>query len=447
MFEIHLPSFIIPQIARFYSSRKRMRRAKKAFDKGLESFHALNLKKSLQYYNLAIMLDEFNNVNYYLERAYLKTCLKKDKEAFEDLEYAKSITGNSVECQLSESEMYINIGLPKKAIAILSKTIQDYPSDSDAFNAIGYAHILLEEYSIAFNYLEKAIELDPFNNYAWENKGFVLLKRDNNIAEAYKCIEKSKSINPNNPYVYKNEALILRAEGKLGRAVDSLFKAADLGFRALYGDEVERLIEDIQMELMNQAGPPSSPDSSDTRQSQRTENTFGSNNYTRYKSEVWAATQINMAYELGNNHQNEEAVRLLLEVLDVYPELPVVLNNIGFEYIVIGNTEEAIPYLEKCIEHAPDFAFAWNNLGYACFQLGAVEKAKACLKTSEEIQPDNSYLYRNKGLILHYEKKYSEALAAFLKAKKLGYNNDYGDDIDPYIKDLYKILSDTKRSD
>jgi len=56
-----------------------------------------------------------------------------------------------------------------EAIAANESLLESFPNDVDIYNRLGRAYMELGEYSLAKQYYEKALELDPYNNIARKN--------------------------------------------------------------------------------------------------------------------------------------------------------------------------------------------------------------------------------------------------------------------------------------
>ncbi len=82
----------------------------------------------------------------------------------------------------------------------------------------------------------------------------------------------------------------------------------------------------------------------------------------------------------------------------------VMENNLGFEYIEVGNYEEALPHIEKSTFLAPYWWLNWNNLGVIYRHFGDTQKAEQAFKKSAE-NTNNFYLpYQNLAeLYLHFK--------------------------------------------
>jgi Tfp pilus assembly protein PilF len=66
-----------------------------------------------------------------------------------------------------------------------------------------------------------------------------------NLTEAKIDIEKSLELDGKNSYAYKNLALYYIEMKNTTKALTSLNKAKDLGFKELYGNEVDELLHQI----------------------------------------------------------------------------------------------------------------------------------------------------------------------------------------------------------
>jgi len=72
------------------------------------------------------------------------------------------------------SKQAINLAMEgrwREAIAANKNLIESFPSDVDAHNRLGRAHMELGEYSLAKEAYQKAVEIDPYNIIAQKNLG------------------------------------------------------------------------------------------------------------------------------------------------------------------------------------------------------------------------------------------------------------------------------------
>ena len=129
-------------------------------------------------------------------------------------------------------------------IATYTDLLRLHPTDSHAWNNRGYQRNLAGEYAGAIADFDKAIALTPAAAYPHNNRGFAWLQLGN-LQAALADIEYSITLDPQNSYSYKNKALYCIATGDMAQAKENLQKAAALGFKEMYGDEVDELLKKL----------------------------------------------------------------------------------------------------------------------------------------------------------------------------------------------------------
>ena len=110
-------------------------------------------------------------------------------------------------------------------------------------------------------------------------------------------------------------------------------------------------------------------------------------------------------------------------------------NNIGF-FIKFEQKdyEGAIEYFNKAIQLQPNSSNAYNNRGYAKLQLNDLKGARADIDKAMQIEPENPYIYKYLGLYTIAENKSKQACQYFEKADKLGYTEQYDNEVVDLIK-------------
>ncbi|MFH1316468.1 MAG: tetratricopeptide repeat protein [Candidatus Woesearchaeota archaeon] len=94
-------------------------------------------------------------------------------------------------------------------------------------------------------------------------------------------------------------------------------------------------------------------------------------------------------------------------------------DNLGIEYLDMGNHADAIDYFLIAIDHNPLNHIAYANLGRAYAEIGEFDKAKSSLIKSIEIHPDIYNAYNNLGIVYDMEGNFSLAIDSFEKAISL----------------------------
>src|SRR5262249_52215161 len=64
------------------------------------------------------------------------------------------------------------------------------------------------------------------------------------------------------------------------------------------------------------------------------------------------------------------------KALDLQPEYPEVLNNLGLILLAQGQTDDAVRHFRQAVSLRPGYAMAWNNLGSALRSKGAKASAR-----------------------------------------------------------------------
>lgn len=169
--------------------------------------------------------------------------LKRDFEgACRDYKMALEIDSTNVQMLANMGGVLGDMGRDKEAIMYLEKALRLSPNTISAIGNLGLRYTSAGDYKKAIEKFNKIIELAPDNALAYNNMGYAKYKM-NKLKEALKDIEYSIKLLPENSYAYKNRALVYLAMKQTDKACADLMLAANLGFTARYGDEVQKLIE------------------------------------------------------------------------------------------------------------------------------------------------------------------------------------------------------------
>lgn len=80
---------------------------------------------------------------------------------------------------------------------------------------------------------------------------------------------------------------------------------------------------------------------------------------------------------LAESQKREEAIKVFIEIIEKYPNLPEPYNNLAVLYADLGQYEKAKNALERAIKTHPSYATAHENLGdiYAKMASESYDKA------------------------------------------------------------------------
>ncbi|MCH8618794.1 tetratricopeptide repeat protein [Undibacterium sp. TS12] len=114
-----------------------------------------------------------------------------------------------------------------------------------------------------------------------------------------------------------------------------------------------------------------------------------------------------------------EAHLVLTRALELLPNNPHILTNMGNVLISLERCAEAVVYLEKALAIQPDMVVALNNLGNALRYIGRTEEAIEKISKAVSINPDLPYLYNNLGLAYRESSMYALAIEQYRHALRL----------------------------
>ncbi len=171
-----------------------------------------------------------------LERAKSLRDAGKIDESLSVLDKAIRDSKNFPDLMNMKAELFIQAGRLEEAKEILWKTILNFPFDVQALNNVVVIEIMQERYESALGLLKRVLDIDPDNQVALSNLGYIengLLVRSK-LASAEQCILKGefksarRSLNeifeayPNNEDALTDLAIVEAQEGNNGEALKIL---------------------------------------------------------------------------------------------------------------------------------------------------------------------------------------------------------------------------------
>lgn len=142
------------------------------------------------------------------------------------------------------------LGNKELALKGYTQAIEIQPKLSFAYEERAYFFIENEQFEKAIADYNKLIEIIPeslefrsIKAYTLNNRGFAYFKINKNDI-ALTDINQSLKLLPTNSYAYKNRALVFLYNNEMDKGCSDLQKAIELGYSELYGNEVEKLINE-----------------------------------------------------------------------------------------------------------------------------------------------------------------------------------------------------------
>lgn len=120
---------------------------------------------------------------------------------------------------------------------------------------------------------------------------------------------------------------------------------------------------------------------------------------------------------------NDGAMKLYIQALELHPAFPDAFNNIG----VILRAQEKLPAAAACFRrallYARDTPAVLSNLGNVLWQMQRHEEAAAAFRRSIELDPHRPETLHNLGLLMHSMGDYPAAIDCFNKSLERISNN------------------------
>lgn len=126
------------------------------------------------------------------------------------------------------------------------------------------------------------------------------------------------------------------------------------------------------------------------------------------------------AYFLGNKFLSrgryQEAIGQFLKQLEIRPNCPTTLNDLGVAYARTGNLAKAFEFFSRAAKIKPNDPLILGNMGKMMDQLGESERALSYYEQAIKFDPDNADLYNSRGNANTDLKRYEAALLDFQEA-------------------------------
>ena len=329
------------------------------------------------------------------------------------------------------------------------------PSSDQAWKGLFVSLTLQEKYDELYNKTLERIDLDPFDDWVWIEKGWAEQQR-NNVSDSLKSFNKALTLNPQNIFAHYYSAWSLEQLQQNQNAIKAFEKVkalspryggadGNIGFLYLGLNEYEKALPYLEKALVWY------PDWPEARRSKAVilyhlgekEEALAAFDDAIRLSPEFPNTYLSKAEALMDMDRYQEALipvetGLLFEknntdLLMMKGDILMQLNRYDEAYTAFEN-------LTTIYEAEPDRGsnlfngiYSWWARGYCSEQLGNSQKAKSeYLKAKTEIDP---YLIKNPnnyGDLWHFNSKilaglgeYQKAEVAEKKALELGYKDQY----------------------
>ncbi len=158
---------------------------------------------------------------------------------------------------------------------------------------------------------------------------------------------------------------------------------------------------------------------------------------------------IARAKDLRQADELDASQEMLLELLDHYPDNPLVLYEVGGSYDVMGEEKQAIPYYQKAIKaglNGTELQECLVCLGSSQRNIGDFEAAVQTLEKAAAQFPDNNSGKTFLALAYYSDGREDEAVRLLLQLLLETTNDEnilaYADPLDYYKENLDEVWDD-----
>ncbi|MDR3098837.1 MAG: tetratricopeptide repeat protein [Paraburkholderia sp.] len=128
---------------------------------------------------------------------------------------------------------------------------------------------------------------------------------------------------------------------------------------------------------------------------------------------------VSLALTCHSTAERSTAIHALSRALELRPDFPIALNNLGHLYGEQGDAARASPLFERAIALAPDHAGIHFNYGTMLLNSGDPARAEAVLRRAVEIEPGHANAWNNLAKALLAMSRNTEAQKVLERARML----------------------------
>jgi Tfp pilus assembly protein PilF len=157
-----------------------------------------------------------------------------------------------------------------------------------------------------------------------------------------------------------------------------------------------------------------------------------------------ARASYQKAQQSAQAGKNKEAIDLLKQAISEYPNFMLAYNELGVQYLAIGELANAEEALTSALKIKPDTFEPLMNYGITLVRLNrfseAIPQLRAAIKLKEQSPLGHFYL----GRALAYQQRYDDAISELNLAMQLG--GDQMKEAHRYLAAIYNARGDKQRA-
>ncbi len=223
---------------------------------------------------------------------------------------------------------------PRESLEVYTRAASISAPTGDDLKVVGLNYALLDDYSDAIKWLEKAVEYDPKNRDAWYYLGRSYYTKTM-LAEAREAFLKVLDLNPEDAKAENNLGLIFETSGQPAAAIEAYQKA--IGWEEKSGHPSEQ-------------------------------------------------PYVNLGNLLMQEGKSKEGLAALERAVAIAPDNAFCRMKLGVAYREVGKLEDSRRELERATQLAPDNPATHYQLGRLYKDLHFVDRAQAEFDRTAELQ-------------------------------------------------------------
>lgn len=270
---------------------------------------------------------------------------------------------------------------------------------TEALFGLGQASLGMGDLTEAQKWYRDVLEQDSADAKSWVGLGLVkFLQHD--LEGAVDCFKEARSIDPNLARAPLGLGIVYAAERRADLAARYFGKALDLDsqgylvWNALGIHDMRRGKWDEAMDCFNRL---------------------------KGSEESWvkALGYQNLGVARETRNQTRTAIEYWLKSIDLLPDRPGVLFDLGLSRLEMGEGEAALETLSRAVQLQPENFYAHETLARAFWTLGMPAPAEEQAGLAVELNPSSFLSHAILGLTLEARGEESEARAEFKEARGL----------------------------
>jgi tetratricopeptide (TPR) repeat protein len=342
------------------------------------------------------------NAHYKLARFYEKSRPLKAIEIYNKL---TSIIGPEWNVLFRLAELYENLGNTEQAAESIEELLTLDPGNSNIQKLLSEIYTRGENFEEAIRILDDILELTPDDLDARERK-----------AQIYILMDDWEAAGSEYNYILEQPDVLLDLKIRIGASyfARSLKDSTILPLTKKLFETIDRDTTDWQVKMYLGAIAIN-----ENKDSVAIQNFKQVTELAGWNVEAW----IRLGGLYFDNQYYNEAVLVMTEAIQLFPEDFVVNLILGLSLAQSGNNEEARMYLKKSVDLNPNDITALSAYGFTLNQLKEDEEALSVLNRALEIKPDELNILGTLGLIYNAKEMWEECDSVYERALKIDPEN------------------------